>query len=273
MMFDDDNTLELLTPTPDLVEVFGVLKAHENRLAGLNTTVREEPWAGYAWHPIAREMAAFSLMSKGFATESPIPDYEILHILSTELGIMSPQDFKEQFLHITEGNPVSRLYRKLTDVPSVKRLFKDENTLGWSGFQASSTDREAERAYTRRRMMVDYFRDSADWTSVRALELSNALSLLVLALDAGMLSQAETLNYARRVVTEASVRFASWSAFAQSLLRAHVFMQVHDERDELLVILERDMRFLEAALTGRFARYPWPRFTDGAPTVAVPFRG
>ena len=268
-MFDDENTFELLTPSTDLVEVLSAQQEMEAQLLASSHPAVNMPWASYNWHSLSREMARFGLATKGFSIDAPLPEYDVLHMLSTELSLMSPQDLKEQFLHIAEGNPITRLYRALMETANVRNLLKNENALGWSGFAAMTTDKEAERALRRRRMVVDHFRDTSDWSSIRALELSQALGLIWLALEANMISVADALPYEKRCITEATVRFGSWNAFAVSLLRARLFVEAHEESSELLLTLQKDAALLEKALKGPWAKLPWPEFTDGEPTVPV----
>lgn len=182
---------------------------------------------------------------------------------------MAPQNLKAQFLHIVEGNPISRLYRALTETSNVRSLLKNENALGWSGFVAMSTDREAERALRRRRMIVDFFREKGDWSQIRALEISQALALIWLAEEAGMISAAEAVAYKKRCTTEVTVRFNSWNSFAAALLRSRLFVEAHQESPELLATLEKDTQFLTEALSGAWAAIPWPEFTDGSDPVPI----
>ncbi len=271
-MFDEESPLELLMPSADLADAIERCLALEAELGKLGRTPVNAPWAQFPWHACAKALARFSLYTKGFNPDAPLPEYEVLHTLSTELGIMSPTDFREQFLHITEGNPITRLYRKLTNAANVRKLLTDENTFGWSGFQPSASDREAARAMTRRRMVVDAFRESDDWSRLRALELSDAAALLMLAIEAGVLTVAAAERYEARCVTEAAVRFENWGSFAAALLRARLFVLAQEEGAELTLTLERDAAFLRASLTEQWQTLSWPEFTDGEPPLSVPTR-
>ena len=268
-MFDDENTFEFLTPSSDLAEVLNAQQTMEAALLKAPRPALNSPWATYPWAPFSRELARFALALKGFSLDTPTPEYEILHMLSTELSLMAPQDLKALFLHIVEGNPISRLYRALTETSNVRSLLKNENALGWSGFVAMSTDREAERALRRRRMIVDFFREKGDWSQIRALEISQALALIWLAEEAGMISAAEAVAYKKRCTTEVTVRFNSWNSFAAALLRSRLFVEAHQESPELLATLEKDTQVLTEALSGAWAAIPWPEFTDGSDPVPI----
>lgn len=268
-MFDDD-TQELLTPAPDLQSMIDWLGEKEVLLTDAAVRVVKTPWNAFDFIPFSEELARFALYKNGFTLGETFPEHEVLHKLSTELAIMSPGDLDERFLHTLEGAPLTREFRRLAQVPDIRGLLKNTTGLGWSGFHNQTVSEADARQITRRRMVIDANRELYDWTALRAWEISEAAALIHLARSMGMLNETTLLPYAKRLTTEAAVRFVSWADFALSLLRAQLFSEAAEDAAELIVRLGEDWDQVEAALQGPWLTTEWPIFTGADPYLTVP---
>lgn len=261
---NDEETIEILTPSAAMLPVLTGLRASLSRLGDTKTKSAPRVWDNIAFAETASEIARFELALQGFE-EGSIPsddtntDNEIRHRLFTDFEIMSPEDLNERFCTLLDGAALSRQYRRIAETPAVARLMKDAMALGWTGFNMVNVTLSEERTLRNRRMFTDYFKADFDWTRLRALELSRAAALIEYACHADMISEEAALPYRQRITAEALVRFASWNALARALLTARVFELLSTGPAETRNLTAKTEALLEGFLAGPWQAKAWPR--------------
>ncbi len=262
----DDEPLEILNPTPAMMPVLESICTALGRLTAPDATLP----AAWLWEELpaadfVREAARFPLLLDGWP-EGSLPhvasaaeEDDLVHRLSTELGIMSSEDLDDRFKASIEGAGVAASYRKMLEAPSFSDLVRNENTIGWGGFDPISRDPEIEKRMRRQRIFCDYFRGAASWTQLRSWDAASACALIVEAMAAGMLSPASAAPYLRRAATELAVRFLSWHELSKGLLLARAFSALTQSEAAAHDAIARELDMLMKLLEGPWAAFPWPR--------------
>lgn len=263
-MSSEEDTLEILTPSAVMLPVLTGLRASLSRLGDVKTKSAPRIWDNIDFTAVAKAVARYALVEEGFEggelpPDDSATDVEVRHRLANELGIMSPDDLTERFAAVMEGGTLTRLYRRTAQAPNVYHLMKDSMALGWSGFNVVRADTAEQLTIRRRRMFTDYFRGDFDWTRLRARELARAAALIELAVRADMLSNDEAFRYRQRIMGEAMVRWASWTAFARALLTARVFEALALGEAEARAVTAREETLLTEFLSNLWQTLPWPR--------------
>lgn len=262
-MINDEEPFELLMPSAAMKPVLSDLRAALVRLGDVKTKSAPRIWDNIDFEGTAANMARFVLWTEGWDLGVIPPDdmnavNDIRHRLSVDLEIMSPDDLAERFTKTINGAPITRIYRRVYDAPTVSRLMKDSMALGWSGFDVLSLSPAEQETLRRERMFADSFRDEFDWTRLRALELSRASALLEAALFVEMVQPSDVEAFRRRIAGEAIARFASWTAFARALLCARTFCALGDGVLYTRSRIAEDEAKLTALLSSPW-QAAWPR--------------
>lgn len=222
-MQSDDETLEILEPgatlapiLQDLDEALGRL-AHPDLRPPLRALWDDAPFAEFA-ADAARLPLALEGWTDGVISSTGFTTGDLLHELSSDLGLMSAGDLNERFRMIVEGAAGSAEFRRVTEAPSLRALVRNDAGLGWSGFEVVQRNSEGFERMRRKRMTADRWRGVHDRTALRGWELVRGAALIVKARAADMIGPEAAEPYLRRVACELAVRCDSWHALARSAL-------------------------------------------------------
>lgn len=264
----DDEPLEILNPTPAMMPVLESMCTALGRLAAPDAAAPKAwLWDEMPAADFAREAARFPLILDGWPGGSlahlsggaSADETDLVHRLSAELGIMSGEDLDDRFKAAIEGAGLAADYRRMLAAPSFSDLVRNENTIGWGGFDPISRDPEIEKRMRRQRIFCDYFRGAASWTLLRSWDAASACALIVEAVAAGMISLEKAEPYLQRASTELAVRFMSWHEFSKALLIARTFSALKQSEAAAHDALARELDILMKLLAGPWAKFPWPR--------------
>ena len=264
MTNEDDIPFEILSPTPGMAEVLLELRMRLD----LWTKSDASPAVAHVWEDLplqafSAELARYPLilsgLGEGGAAAGSVPEADLYHRLSQELGIMSTDDLKTEFLDRVEGRHTAADFRRVQEAASIDDLVRNDMALGWSGFEITPKDDALVERARRERMFADYFRGALNWTHLRAWDIARAAALAEEARAAEMIDEVLSASFATRTSGEALVRFSSWHAWARSLITARVWLALEERDRAALETLRREEKLLDGLLEGPWKRFPWPR--------------
>ena len=199
MTNEDDIPFEILSPTPGMAEVLLELRMRLD----LWTKSDASPAVSHVWEDLplqafSAELARYPLilsgLGEGGAAEGSVPEADLYHRLSQELGIMSTDDLKTEFLDRVEGRHTAADFRRVQEAASIDDLVRNDMALGWSGFEITPKDDALVERARRERMFADYFRGALNWTHLRAWDIARAAALAEEAYESLTDSQRETIG-------------------------------------------------------------------------------
>lgn len=242
MLLDDEETLEILSPNPEMAALIGDLKKTMTRFPepGTSTAV-PVLWEELPLEAFVREAARLPLMltgwSKGDIPDSNLSTGEILHDLSAELDIMSGEDLNEAFLMDVEGEGLAADYRRVLEARSVSLLWKNSAVMGWSGFEVETQNQALQEALKRKRVFADAFRGEISWMTLRCYDLLKGAALIEKAIAGEMISVEDAGHFKKRIGGELLLRYSSWESLARAIQIAAVWIgleeSVHAAEDAL----------------------------------------
>lgn len=276
LLDDDEETLEILSPSPEMTALIGILREAMNAFPEPEgSDALPLLWEELPLEAFVREAARLPLMlsgwSKGDIPDSNLSTGEILHDLSSELGLMSGEDLKEAFLLDVEGEGAASDYRRVLEARSVSLLWKNSAVMGWSGFEVETQNQALQTALKLKRAFVDAFRGEISWMTLRAHDLLKGAALIEKAVAGEMISLNEAQHFKERIGGELLLRFTSWQSLSRALLVAALWTGL----DESVHAAEDDLRQTAMALErllaedGAWRQFPWPvqKEDDSLPEV------
>lgn len=266
MLLDDEETLEILSPNPEMAALIGDLKKTMMRFPdpGASTAV-PVLWEELPLEAFVREVARLPLMltgwSKGDIPDSNLSTGEILHDLSAELDIMSGEDLNEAFLMDVEGEGLAADYRRVLEARSVSLLWKNSAVMGWSGFEVETQNQALQEALKRKRVFADAFRGEISWMTLRCYDLLKGAALIEKAIAGEMISVEDAGHFKKRIGGELLLRYSSWESLARAIQIAAVWIGLEESVHAAEDALRQMTTVLESLLSegGAWRQFPWPQ--------------
>lgn len=266
MLLDDEETLEILSPNPEMAALIGDLRKTMMRFPepGASTAV-PVLWEELPLEAFVREAARLPLMltgwSKGDIPDSNLSTGEILHDLSAELDIMSGEDLNEAFLMDVEGEGLAADYRRVLEARSVSLLWKNSAVMGWSGFEVETQNQALQEALKRKRVFADAFRGEISWMTLRCYDLLKGAALIEKAIAGEMISVEDAGHFKKRIGGELLLRYSSWESLARAIQIAAVWIGLEESVHAAEDALRQMTTVLESLLSegGAWRQFPWPK--------------
>lgn len=275
-IFDEEESVEILSPTAEMMRIFDTLREGFERLHALpHANAVSKPWDDIVFTETGTELARWHLGRHGLSIRLEEPDDAMLgdlyHWMESHCNVMSAADLTERLDFLIGGNQAPKRFRTIREASAVSDLVRREVGLGWGGFSAV-VDKEDEARLRRLRIFTDYYRQTIDWPLLRTADLAAASTMIVASRLLGMTTAAEAERLFMRPAGELIVRFRSWTEVAESLLISEVFQALETGEAAALQTAKRSLVFLESLLTGPWRSLAWIRVAQEDLPDVTPLR-
>lgn len=261
MQFFEEDSVEMLSPTTEMMPVFDTLREGFEQLASLpHANAVSLPWDKIEFTTTGTELARWYFGRNGFMPSLEEPDdaflADLYHWMETHWNVMSAADLSERVDMLVGGNLTPKRFRQIREAAAVQELVRREVGLGWGGFSAV-VDKEDEARLRRLRIFTDYYRRTIEWPLLRTADLSAACAMIVASKLLGMTTEKEGETLFARPAGELIVRFRSWTEVAESLLIRDTFDALETSETAAVQSAKRSLLFLESLLTGPWRKLAW----------------
>ena len=252
--FDDEESVEILSPTAEMMPVFDAIRESFERLAALpHANALSLAWDDISFTQTGTELARWYFGRNGLSIRIEDPDDAMLgdlyHWVENHFNVMSGADLDDRLEYLAGNNQTPTRFRTIREAAAVSELVRHEVGLGWGGFSAV-VDKEDEARLRRLRIFTDYYRQTIEWPLLRTADLAATCALIVASQLLGMTSPARAETLFARPAGELIVRFRSWTDVAESLLVRDAFVAL-------------DMETVARVQTGATGAHRWRLAVDG----------
>ena len=146
--FDDEEPVEILSPTAEMMPVFDAIRESFERLAALpHANAVSLPWDEIAFTQTGTELARWYFGRNGLSIRIEDPDDAMLgdlyHWVENHFNVMSEADLDDRLEYLAGNNQTPTRFRTIREAAAMSELVRHEVGLGWGGFSAV-VDKEDE---------------------------------------------------------------------------------------------------------------------------------
>ena len=284
MMNTDEAPLELLAPSASMSALLAALSGVLDRPAGDDAAVSVSPaaapvfWDDLPVQAFVHEAARLPLLEEGWSageiSDTDLSAGEILHELSSTLGIMSSEDLDERFRLLVEGAGAAADFRRVQSAERLKDLLKNDAVLGWSGFDVMTHDKTVAGRMERLRMTADFLRGRLDWTALRGWDLLQGAAFVVKAEASDTAPPEDVARMESRIAGELLLRCSSWEDLRRAWVLGEFWKGLATSERAAAEALQQAAKTADLLLStknpkGAWAAFAWPvvKADEDAPEV------